>query len=570
MKSNKISINRKEKVVIASIIGNIILTTAKIILSNLSGSIALIADAWHSFSDVLVSIIVLAGFITIRILKNREDKDNKGRSKLIIIENIVAMIIGLFIIALSFSILHKVFFAEKLQISNLVITIIGQTLIIGFIYLLYKYKNIIGTEEDSAGIIADSFHTKSDMFTSVGVLLSLIGYLIGLNFDKIVAVIIFFLIFYQGLETIINALRSIKRKDETVIFINDNLPFIKKITNVLKTLTAFIKQHKIKAGAITTVIGVFIYIFFGFYIVEQDERAVRFFLGKADEKNIQPGLHFDILHPFSEIITMNTLKVSRMEIGFKTKFHFDSEENKSDIYIYQWESNHYSNQYKQNESEAQILTGGGNIINANLIIDYTINNLYDYLMNINDPVFFMHETIESLLVKEFGKHNLFDALLDKRLEIEKNIKNKLQNTLDEYKTGIHAAKLTLFDVHPAVKVMGAFRRVTNDEEYKKTKIYEALSYKSKHIPYTKGLAHEIKQEALAEAVNIIQSAKTSVEILNVLIDSYKENPAEVKLRLITEVFTENLSDKNKIMIIGNSIKDKIIMGFGDKNTTKVD
>lgn len=44
-----------------SIAGNIVLFIAKMWVGIISGSIAIIADAWHTLSDSLTSVIVLAG-----------------------------------------------------------------------------------------------------------------------------------------------------------------------------------------------------------------------------------------------------------------------------------------------------------------------------------------------------------------------------------------------------------------------------------------------------------------------------------------------------------------------------
>ena len=50
-----------EKIVLLSVITNLILVTIKLGLSFLPGSVALVADAIHSSSDVIASGTVLAG-----------------------------------------------------------------------------------------------------------------------------------------------------------------------------------------------------------------------------------------------------------------------------------------------------------------------------------------------------------------------------------------------------------------------------------------------------------------------------------------------------------------------------
>ena len=54
---------RKEKTMLITIIANIILIALRFFLANLSGSIGLAANAWHSFTDVFVSTVVFVGLI---------------------------------------------------------------------------------------------------------------------------------------------------------------------------------------------------------------------------------------------------------------------------------------------------------------------------------------------------------------------------------------------------------------------------------------------------------------------------------------------------------------------------
>lgn len=563
--------NRKEKTILVSIILNIILTVGKLILSNISGSNALIADAWHSFSDVLVSGIVLLGLLIIRFIDKKSESLKKipsletKRKRLILIENIVALIIGTFILGLSFSLLQKVFFSSEQEhiLHNIPIAILGQIILIGLTYFLYKYKNIIGNEEDSAGIVADSFHTKADMFSSIGVLIALIGYFINLDLDNIAALIIFFIVFYTGIEIIIKAIKSFKSKNILVLLkpIKMKLQVVNKISAYINTFYNVIKTNKIKSTLIFFIIISLIYFSFGFYTVNQDERAVKVFLGKLEKKEIQPGLHFEPFYPLTEIIKVNTLQSRIIEVGFQTNFYDNDENQSSDILIYQWESTHISNQYTQKPEELTVLTGDGNIINVNYIVEYNIKNIKKFLFNVNDPEYLLSELIDSIARSEFSKYKMFSCLLSERCNIELNLKKVLQEKLDEYNTGINIIKVMLFDIHPEIQVIGSYRRVNNEEEYKKIKIYEAEAYRSTHIPYTKGLIYEIKQNAIAKANEIIKEAKRDIETFNALSKAYQNEKDEIKFRLVIEAISKNLLNKNKIVIFEGVPEEKIKLNF---------
>ncbi|MCM8779436.1 MAG: cation diffusion facilitator family transporter, partial [Candidatus Omnitrophica bacterium] len=76
-----------------SIVVNTALSIIKLILGIISNSIALIADAFHTFSDVITSGIVLAGFKISRRPADKEHPFGHGR-----IEPLSTLIIGVLLV----------------------------------------------------------------------------------------------------------------------------------------------------------------------------------------------------------------------------------------------------------------------------------------------------------------------------------------------------------------------------------------------------------------------------------------------------------------------------------------
>ena len=74
---------RKERTLLIAIAANVVLIVLRFFLARISGSVALKASAWHSFSDIFVSLFVLTGFVVFRIVEEpRLKKVNR-------IENII-------------------------------------------------------------------------------------------------------------------------------------------------------------------------------------------------------------------------------------------------------------------------------------------------------------------------------------------------------------------------------------------------------------------------------------------------------------------------------------------------
>lgn len=160
-----------KKIVFATWIGiivNVMLTILKGIGGFLSGSKALIADAIHSASDIISSVIVLFG---VRIANKPPDEEHPyGHGKA---ENIASNIIALILIVVGIEMSissFKVFLGDMPKAPTRIALII---LIISVIMkeLLFQYKYYVGKKYNSAALISDAWHHRSDSLSSIAALL---------------------------------------------------------------------------------------------------------------------------------------------------------------------------------------------------------------------------------------------------------------------------------------------------------------------------------------------------------------------------------------------------------------
>ncbi|MBW2330290.1 MAG: cation diffusion facilitator family transporter [Deltaproteobacteria bacterium] len=96
-----------EKIGTYSIGVNLILVGIKGFLGFLSGSVALIADAIHSSTDVISSVTVLAG---IKISRRKSKNFPYGLHK---VENFVSLLSSVLIFLAGYKIVYAVFFEEQ-------------------------------------------------------------------------------------------------------------------------------------------------------------------------------------------------------------------------------------------------------------------------------------------------------------------------------------------------------------------------------------------------------------------------------------------------------------------------
>ena len=166
-----------------SIIANISLAIIKGIVGVFSGSIALLADAVHSFSDIFTSLAV---YIGLKLSQRKPDeKFPYGYYKF---ETLASLIISVIIIISGFEItiesINGILTPKPIGIPLFAISVAIISVVISF--FLSKYKDKVGTEIGSRALINDGQHSFVDVFSSliVGLVVALLILYIGLKFGK--------------------------------------------------------------------------------------------------------------------------------------------------------------------------------------------------------------------------------------------------------------------------------------------------------------------------------------------------------------------------------------------------
>lgn len=193
---------QSEKVGLYSILVNLTLVGIKALLFFISGSVALMADAIHSFSDVISSATVLAG---IRISKRKSKNFPYGLYK---VENFVSLLSSVFIFIAGYEIVKTVFLEQSsLKTEYLPYTIVGVLVTMGITFTFSRYELKKGKEVGSPSLMADAQHIRTDMLSSTVILAGLVGGWFGLSLDKIAALLVVVLVFKAGLSISIDAIR---------------------------------------------------------------------------------------------------------------------------------------------------------------------------------------------------------------------------------------------------------------------------------------------------------------------------------------------------------------------------
>ncbi|AHL22958.1 cation diffusion facilitator family transporter [Thermococcus nautili] len=153
-----------------SIIGNVLLAVIKLIVGFLYSSIALISDGVHSLSDVVTSV---AGYFGIKVASKPPDKDHPfGHSRF---EPLVAFLIGEALLVVAYEIgkdsLLRLLHGETIEVNSVMLGVTVVSILAK--ELMFRYSVYVGRKLNSQILIADAYHHRSDVLSSVAVLIGL-------------------------------------------------------------------------------------------------------------------------------------------------------------------------------------------------------------------------------------------------------------------------------------------------------------------------------------------------------------------------------------------------------------
>jgi len=180
------------RVLIFTLILNSVVALAKILYGSYTNSIAMSSDGFHSFFDGISNVVGLVG---IWIASHPPDERHPyGHKKF---ETLFTVIIAVMIFATCFQILRKVYFSftedHRTVVTNISFTVMLLTMGVNIFVMIYESRK--GKQLGSEFLVADSMHTRSDIYASVAVIVSLLLTRAGYHYaDTIVGIIITFFI----------------------------------------------------------------------------------------------------------------------------------------------------------------------------------------------------------------------------------------------------------------------------------------------------------------------------------------------------------------------------------------
>lgn len=189
------------------IIGNVLLALLKGVIGALSGSLALIADAVHSLSDVLSSLVVLAGLKYSQL--PADANHHYGHAKA---ESIAAKIVAIMLLVAAAGIAwsaYQTIISGEIAIPGTVALVAAAISIVAK-EGMYQYTAGVARRINSAAVRADAWHHRTDALSSVAALLGIGGALLGYPvLDPVAGLVVAVMIAWAALSIYWSAIQDL-------------------------------------------------------------------------------------------------------------------------------------------------------------------------------------------------------------------------------------------------------------------------------------------------------------------------------------------------------------------------
>jgi len=300
-----------------------------------------------------------------------------------------------------------------------------------------------------------------------------------------------------------------------------------------RTLSPFRNLGR-KLGSILIAVAVVLVLTSGVFVVGPGEQGVIRTFGKHTGR-AGPGPHFRI--PFvQDVDVVNVENIRRIEVGFRGD--------------------------KQVASEALMLTGDENIVEAGMIIQYQVSDAAKYLFELRDPEESLRATAEVALRSMVGRTKIDDVITTGRESVQAETRDWLQKLMDQYQSGMTITEVKLQTVDAPDEVKEAFHDVVRAREEKEKLINQAMGYRADLIPRARGQARQIEREAEAYREERVLKARGDAAKFESQYAEYQKAPDVTRRRIHLETMERVLAKVDKKTLLADDVAKSVLPLLG--------
>jgi membrane protease subunit HflK len=253
------------------------------------------------------------------------------------------------------------------------------------------------------------------------------------------------------------------------------------------------------------------FVFDSWVRIDERERGVVLRLGKY-ERTMGPGLNFKWPRPIEQV----------------TKVEATTVRNVSD--------------------QVRMLTRDENIVMLDFNVQYQVSDPQLFLFGTRDPDETLRQAAESAVREVMGNSEMDLILSGGRAELAAQARKRLQEALNQYKTGFTVSEFNLQNARPPQEVKDAFDDAITAREDKQRIENLAEAYAIKQEPEAKGEAARIRAEAEGYKAATVARADGDAARFSLLAAEYRKAPGVTRKRLYLETMQGVIADNAKVVV----------------------
>jgi membrane protease subunit HflK len=285
-----------------------------------------------------------------------------------------------------------------------------------------------------------------------------------------------------------------------------------------------------------------LWVLSGVYLVAPDQQAVETLFGRVVTPRVMPGLHYALPWPVERVTKLKVRQLQRLVVGGELA---DSVLGRTPPLA------------------SQFVTGDQNIINARVVVQYSVGVPADYLFQAQNPAQVVGAAVESEMARRVAHRGVDAVLTTEKAAIQEEIRAAAQKLLNEYRAGVVLSTINIESVTPPPDAAEAFRDVASARADTARIVSDAEGYANDLIPKARGQAQQMMEEAEAYRQKKINEAAGDAARFDQIAAEYAKAAQVTGQRLYLETMEQVLPRIRKLIVDKNGNLDLTIIRKGD-------
>lgn len=600
----------RTRAALVTLVLNTILTVLKFFTFAFTGSLAILAEAWHSFGDIATSATAVLS--TWRQVRRRaaearasEDPDageaEPATAELQTVESPpvesppvesggegepsrwrrawsvpplrwmvkigrtiawgarwlwalqpeqqAALVIGVFLAIIGVVLLRKVWVAEVVEVSRPLVAGIAFLVFSLASYAVSRFELGVGEAEGSPALSADGMHARADAVASLLTGISLIIYHFGVNVDRPVAGLIGVIILSFSAETLVNLARSALRKDGRYVLQHRTTDWIAALLDPrrMARLLLRVSERLAAGGAIARALGA---------ALRWAPRLVVLAAAVAYCTTC-----FISVRPEEEVILERFGRVVRPQAPLQPGLHLKAPwpvDRPVRVPTRRVLSISVGNRTKdttvpmiwtrQHGTDEAYVSGDDNFFYPYVVVHYRVKDAYAFRYGAVEPERLLQDVAHRAATVHFSHTTFYDLALTERAEFGLIMVAEIQAELDAMGTGIEVLDVLVKDIHPPRDVARSFEGVVAAMQDHETLINAAEGYYNRKIPEARAQANRLVHEAHAYVAENTTRSTGDAERFRMRREAYSAARRVTRERLYLQAMARALEGRRKVIV----------------------